>query len=759
VSERLGAAFVEVLADTSEFGRSLETGIGDAVGEAAKSVSQRMGEIVQSVEDGLRNAGDAAQRTGKTLSRNVTAPLVGIGVAAVKTAMDFETEFAKIEGLVGVTGDDLEELRGAAMSLGPAYGTSGREAAEALFFITSAGLRGSDAIDVLEASLRGSVVGLGDVTTIADLATSAMNAYGSDILSASAATDVLTSAVREGKLEPADLAGAMGQTLPIASAMGISFDEVGAAFAAMSRTGTDANQAATQLRGIMTSILKPTVQAEEALNEMGLSSEGLKEQIREEGLLSVLETLNDNFADNEVGAERVFGNVRALSGVLDLMGANADGTREIFASLTDSTGILDEAFEVAADTSGHQLAVAMAEARSSIADLGETLIPIFVNDVLPILQSFAGTLKDLMRRFSELDPSVQRNIVAALGLAAALGPVLVVVGSVLKAVGSIVGVFGKILPVLGSVGKAFLLLGKVILANPIFLIAALLIAIAVVIFKFREQIIEALVGAWEFIKEKVGAVFDWFREAVASVIGWIKENWDLILAILTGPIGLAIRWIIKNFDGLRDTLIRIVNRILEFVRNAFNTMRDRVTEAVDNLRRSAIDRFNALVDWIRGLPSSILSALGNLGSLLSGAGRSIIEGLWNGMKAMWSNVTSWVSGLGDTIRNLKGPLTYDRVMLEDIGEAIIGGLGRGMQQEWRDVSRQLAGLNTEIPMTINRDALANMGSIAASTIGAGQATSRQEINVVVNNPAPEPASTSLNRELRKLSAIGVFGDD
>jgi hypothetical protein len=81
------------------------------------------------------------------------------------------------------------------------------------------------------------------------------------------------------------------------------------------------------LRGIMTSLLKPTAGAEKALAEMGLSSEGLREQIQEEGLLSVLETLTDAFADNEQGAEDVFGNVRALSGVMDLMGSNVEGTR------------------------------------------------------------------------------------------------------------------------------------------------------------------------------------------------------------------------------------------------------------------------------------------------------------------------------------------------------------------------------------------------------------------------------------------------
>jgi len=241
-------------------------------------------------------------------------------------------------------------LRSKARELGPEFGKSANEAADALFFITSAGLRGDAAITVLEASLKGAAIGLGDTKTIADLATSAVNAYGESNLDGAQAVDVLTEAVRLGKLEPAELAGAMGQVLPLASNMGVSFDQVGAALAGMSKTGTDASTASTQLRQILATIAKPTNEAKTALAEMGLSAEGLREQIREEGLYATLETLTDAFDGNIEATSEVFGNIRALSGVLDLMGASAEDNREVFAQLADGTGVLDEAFAVAADT-------------------------------------------------------------------------------------------------------------------------------------------------------------------------------------------------------------------------------------------------------------------------------------------------------------------------------------------------------------------------------------------------------------------------
>jgi len=328
----------------------------------------------------LQSFGNFAADVGKVAAGAVTA----VAVAGVREAAQFESSIAKIEGLVGVGGDALDELARSARELGPEFGKSANEAADALFFITSAGLRGEGAINVLEASLKGAAIGLGDTKTIADLATSAVNAYGESQLDGAKAVDVLTEAVRLGKLEPAELAGAMGQVLPLASNLGVSFDQVGAALAGMSKTGTDASTASTQLRQILATIAKPTNEANTALEEMGLSAEGLREQIREEGLYATLETLTDAFDGNIEATSEVFGNIRALSGVLDLMGASAEDNREVFAQLADGTGVLDEAFAVAADTAEFKFNQAMGTTKEILLGIGEDLI----ERLLPHLDNF-----------------------------------------------------------------------------------------------------------------------------------------------------------------------------------------------------------------------------------------------------------------------------------------------------------------------------------------------------------------------------------
>ena len=344
-------------------------------------------------EKGLNNARNALKKFGSfaaDVTKVAAAAVAAVGVASVREAAQFETSFAKIQGLVGVTAEEIEVLEDAARRLGPQFGKSGIEAADALFFITSAGLRGAAATEVLEASLKGAAIGLGDTKTIADLATSAVNAYGESNLGGAEAVDVLAEAVRLGKLEPAELAGAMGQVLPLASNLGVSFDQVGAALAGMSKTGTDAATASTQLRQILATLAKPTEGANKALAEMGLSAAGLREQIKEKGLFSTLETLTDAFDGNIEATTEVFGNIRALSGVLDLMGASAEDNALVFEQMADKTGVLDEALAITADTAAFKFDVAMATARDSLLEIGGAIL----EHVSPRLDDFSQWMTD-----------------------------------------------------------------------------------------------------------------------------------------------------------------------------------------------------------------------------------------------------------------------------------------------------------------------------------------------------------------------------
>lgn len=385
---------------------------------------------MQNASRDLQKMGKKLKGLGTTLSVGLTAPFTAFSVVVSKSFADFESELSKISDLVGISVEEVDRMGDSAKVMASKYGVSAKSAAEALFFITSAGLKGSDAMSALEASLKGSVVGLGEVKTIADLSTSAMNAYGPKVLSASAATDILTTAVKEGKLEASDLAQSMGSVLPLASAMNVSYQEVGATFAAMSKTGTNASEAATQLKGILSSILKPTKEAEEALMGMGLSSQYIRDVIKNNGLLSALELLKKNFAGNISATSAVFGNVRALSGVLDLMGTNVQVTRAVFKSMNNTLGATEKALKGTAGTVEFRYNVAIKSMQNSFIDLGKTFSDVF----LPLIESISGKIKEVVGVFNGLEDSTKKIVVVVASFAAALGPLLVSLGFLMTTV-------------------------------------------------------------------------------------------------------------------------------------------------------------------------------------------------------------------------------------------------------------------------------------------------------------------------------------
>lgn len=432
---QFGAKGVRVATDLSQSYLGLEAKI-KGVESATERYAREMGSLNQATQKATRNfsqMGKNIQQTGQKLSLALTLPLAGAATAAIKLANDFEFSMASIVGLVGVGAEEVRAMEDDVRSMGQAYGTTATQAADALFFITSAGLRGADATSVLEQSLKASAIGLGETAVVADLATSALNAYGADVLSASDATDVMVATVREGKLQTNELAGSMGRVLPLASAMGVSFNEVGAAFAALSRTGTDASEAATQIRGILSSLLSPTKQAEDALSAMGLSSEGLRQTIKDDGLLAALGVLAQEFTGNEEAAAQVFGNIRALSGVLDLMGANVETTRQIFANMADNVGDTDKAFQIMSETGAFQVRQSMARMKDAFISLGQAIAPL----IIPIVGALSTALSALARGFNSLPGPIKTMVTVLGGIALVAGPAMVAIGGLIRAFGAL----------------------------------------------------------------------------------------------------------------------------------------------------------------------------------------------------------------------------------------------------------------------------------------------------------------------------------
>jgi TP901 family phage tail tape measure protein len=382
-------------------------------------------------------------------------------------------------------------------------------------------------------SAKSATAGLGETETVANLVTSAMNAYGAENLSAAQATDILLAAVKEGKAEAPELVDSLGQVLPIASQMGVSFDEVSAAIAAMTVTGTNAASASTQLKGILASLLKPSKEASDQMAELGLSAGGIRQQLREEGLLSTLESLRTAFGDNEEAVAKVFGNIRALSGVLDLTGANIEGTRAIFDSLTNSTGLLDTAFQGTTETMQFKFDKARVQIQEGFIKLGGILLPVIAEVVDVLNESLIPALEPLIPLIGEFLTHAIEGVAPHLPKLAEL-------------FGRVVSVAIKLLDVLMPLIDPLLDIGMILLDLGLNVIEPLIPTI--------EGIVEALTPFLEIVVM--------ILEPLSKFIGFIGKLAGLGFNAMFGELG---RWLggALNTKSVDDFIITKQGQLLE----------------------------------------------------------------------------------------------------------------------------------------------------------------------------------------------------
>lgn len=262
------------------------------------------------------------------------------------------------------------------------------------------------------------------------------------------------------------------------------------------------------------------------------------------------------------------------------------------------------------------------------------------------------------------------------------------------------------------------------------------------------------IGTWVAAVVRAGAVaVGQFVMMAARAIGWalvMAAQW----LIAMGPVG----WVIAIIIGLATLIILNWDKIKKYTAMAWDWVWGKIKwigSAIagffmrwnivslflrhwDSIRNGVVSKALGLVNWVRGLPGRIGSAIGNLSGLLYNKGLDVVRGLWNGIKAMgpWLRDTliGWARNLipGPIARAL-GISSPSKVMAEVVGRWIPAGVVEGIQSGQGDVDRTMAALVQAPPPGAAMGAGRALGAGAAPPLtraGGGQAA--YQINLVVD---------------------------
>ena len=133
---------------------------------------------IEEVGGKFQQVGEKISSVGKTLTTHVTAPIVGLGTAAVKTAADFDEGMSKVAAISGATGGDLQDLRDKAREMGAKTKFSATEAASAFEYMAMAGWKTGDMMDGIEGIMNLAAASGEDLATTSDIVTDALTAFG-----------------------------------------------------------------------------------------------------------------------------------------------------------------------------------------------------------------------------------------------------------------------------------------------------------------------------------------------------------------------------------------------------------------------------------------------------------------------------------------------------------------------------------------------------------------------------------------------------
>ena len=618
-------------------------------------------EKIAAAGDKFEKAGDSITNAGKQISV-ASAAVTGLGVAAVKTAADFDSAMANVAAISGATGDDLQALRDKAREMGEKTKFSASEAADAMSYMAMAGWKTGDMLSGIEGIMNLAAASGEDLATTSDIVTDALTAFGLTAEDSAHFADILAAASSNANTNVSMMGETFKYCAPVAGALGYSAEDVAEAIGLMGNAGIKSTQAGTALRTMMTKLQGELKLSGEALGEVTIQTANADGSMRElSDILADCRTAFSKMSESEAAAaaETLVGK-NAMSGFLALMNSAPGDIDKLRNAIDNCDGSAENMAAIMQDNLNGQLTILKSQLEELAISFGEMLMPV-IRKVVTAVQGFVDKLNNM--------DEAQRKTIITIGLViAALGPFLVILGTVISTVGksmkayasatkgikklmvavkSGTGIFGKLGTALGGISAPVLAIVAVI---------AVLVAAFTHLWKTNDGFRENIIATWTQIKETVSNFCQGIVDRLnslgfefSSITEVLKAVWDGFCNLLGPVFEGAFRFISDTLSTVLDVILNTV----DFFIAVFSGDWEGAWEAVKNIFSSI---WNGLVSWFTNILETIKGvldvALGWIGSsweqVWSGV-KNFFTNIWNGIKAF---ISSTINSISTTISNV-----------------------------------------------------------------------------------------------------------